>query len=62
MRLERFEPVEIHVNEVRNRADVRAYLTHVAREHFKMEAKMGDLEANLEDEFKLTRGTLQDKL
>lgn len=61
-RLRRFQPVEIVVDELRNRADVRAYLMYVAREHFKMELTSADLEVSLERQFNLKTGALKDQL
>lgn len=50
------------MDEVRNRADLRAYLAHVARRYVSLEITTVDLEATLEREFKLAPASLQGKL
>jgi len=50
------------VDEVRNQADLRMYLTHVARRHVTLELAMEDFETQLEREFKLAPFTLRGEL
>lgn len=60
--LQKFAPLELKVDEIRNREDLRAYLVQVARQHVKMELTLSDMEAKLEREFELAAGSLEGKL
>jgi len=60
--LSRFEQVKLAVEEVRNQADLRMYLAHVARRHVTLELGMEDLETQLEREFKLAPFRLRGEL
>ena len=61
-RLSRFEPLKLLVEEVRNQADLRMYLAHVARRHVTLELSTEDLETQLEREFKLQPFRLRGEL
>ena len=61
-RLAKFDKAKLEVDEVRNKADVRAYLAHVARKHVSLELTTVALEENLEREFGLTKLSLEGKL
>ena len=52
-RLERFEHVKLEVNEFHNRADLKMYLTCVARRHVHLELSTEDFERELERQFAL---------
>jgi len=54
--------VKLEVEEVRNQADLRMYLAHVARRHVTLELAMEDFETQLEREFKLAPFTLRGEL
>jgi len=61
-RLSRFSQVKLEVGEVRNQADLRTYLSHVARRHVTLELATEDFETQLEREFGLAPFTLRGEL
>jgi len=54
--------VKLDVEEVRNQADLRTYLSHVARRHVTLELSTEDFETQLEREFGLAPFTLRGEL
>ena len=49
--LTKFKPLELQVDEERNRQDLRAFLAHVARDHVKMEMSSTDIEKQVKQKF-----------
>ena len=54
--------MKLAVEEVRNKADLRMYLAHVARRHVTLELSMEDFETQLEREFHLAPFRLRGEL
>ena len=46
--LSRFKPKELRADEAKNRADVEVYLRTIARQHIKGEARIADIEADVQ--------------
>src|SRR6185437_15250572 len=60
--LQRFKPLELKVEEIRNREDLRSYLAQVARQYVKLDLTLGDIEVKLEREFEMVPGGLKGRL
>lgn len=60
--MRQFIPLELKVDDIYNREDLRSYLAEVAKRHVKMDLTIADMEAKLEREFGLSPLSLKDCL